>query len=364
MNELSRKDNYFPALDGLRGIAILLVVFYHNYDFIDQFTFGWLGVDIFFVLSGYLITGILISTLGRQGYLKNFYTRRMLRIFPLYYAILIIFLVVFPLLGFYKQELQYYLNNQLWLWIYLQNWLYSFNLPVNNSVLNHLWSLAVEEQFYLVWPLLILLIRNTRTLFFLMLFILLAVISARGILYLLKLPKFNYIAFYTFTRIDGLCIGSMIALLHKINFTFLSRYLAIIITVLACFNFAFYFLTFQNSKAYPYYAIVGYTTFAGLFGVLVHELVSTSHSFLNKCFSFAPLRFLGKISYGLYIFHWPIYLLLTPAVARLIGPFINLPLKLERTLYSSVVTLVAIVVSIISYYTFEMKFLKLKEKFR
>ena len=81
---------YYPALDGLRGIAILLVVIYHNFGFISQSNFGWLGVDLFFVLSGFLITDILLRTIGKPGFLREFYMRRVLRIFPLYYLSLVI----------------------------------------------------------------------------------------------------------------------------------------------------------------------------------------------------------------------------------------------------------------------------------
>ena len=126
MTATSQHRPYYPALDGLRGIAILLVVFYHNFGFINYFFFGWLGVDLFFVLSGFLITDILLKSSGRPGFLKNFYVRRVLRIFPLYYLTLFIFFILIPLLDLGVVGFEYYLNNQIWFWTYLQNWLFIF----------------------------------------------------------------------------------------------------------------------------------------------------------------------------------------------------------------------------------------------
>ena len=89
--------NYFPALDGLRGLACIMVVTYHLFPFFHKYLFfGWMSMDIFFVLSGYLITDILMKTYGEKNYLRNFYVRRLLRVFPLYYSALILFLWVIP----------------------------------------------------------------------------------------------------------------------------------------------------------------------------------------------------------------------------------------------------------------------------
>ena len=195
MTELTAKRPHYPALDGLRGLAILLVVFYHNFDFINYSVFGWIGVDLFFVLSGYLITTILVSTVNSPNYLRNFFLKRVLRIFPLYYLCLFIFLIIFPLVGLYQQEMKFYIDHQWWFWFYLQNWLLSFRFPTVGNFLNHFWSLGVEEQFYLVWPFIILWLRKPKKLLIFILFILLLLLIARSVIWMYHFPHFNYTTF-------------------------------------------------------------------------------------------------------------------------------------------------------------------------
>ena len=160
------RRTYFPGLDGLRGIAVLLVVAVH---FFPQFKMsnwaeswlakipenGWTGVDLFFVLSGFLITGILIDASDKPHRFRNFYMRRVLRIFPLYLGVLVVVLWLIP--DVTGLELPPIIRtNQAWLWFHLSNVKmvlendYIFNTGWVN--LAHLWTLAVEEHFYLVWP--------------------------------------------------------------------------------------------------------------------------------------------------------------------------------------------------------------------
>ena len=362
MAEAAPQKPYYPALDGLRGLAILLVILYHNFHFINHFFFAWLGVDLFFVLSGYLITSILLKSVNSALYLRNFYWRRILRVFPLYYLCLIIFLVALPLLGFYKKELQFYVDNQLWFWFYLQNWLLCFNFPPMGNLLNHFWSLAVEEQFYLVWPFVILWLRNPKKLLMFMMGVLIVLLVVRSIVWMYKLPQFNYTNFYTFTRIDGICIGCSIALLHRINFNFLRKNTAAIVIALAILNFGFYFL--NRSGDFPYLAFVGYTTFAAMFGLLIHEAVTSDTRIINKILELQVLKFFGMISYGLYVFHWPVYMITQPGLKNFFLQDLNLSEQMSKLGTSLLATMLAIVISVISYYAYEMKFLKLKEKFR
>jgi len=153
-----------PALDGLRALSILWVVI-HNTDLLDVpsgwarlpvavIHDGWAGVTLFFVLSGFLITGNLLDTRGSQNYFSNFYARRSLRILPLYYGTLVLFFVVLPMLGAMPDALTTTAHRQWSLWLFVSNW----TDPSNGGVLGflHFWSLAIEEQFYLVWPLIVL----------------------------------------------------------------------------------------------------------------------------------------------------------------------------------------------------------------
>jgi len=355
MTEVAPKRQYYPALDGLRGAAILLIIFYHNFGFINYFFFGWLGVDLFFVLSGFLITDILLKTKNDPHYLKNFFGRRMLRILPIYYLVLIIFLLIIPSFNENLLNLNYYTTHQIWLWFYLQNWLYIFKPPPPNSLsLSHLWSLAVEEQFYLIWPFIVLLIGKTKPLFFFMFSLLLLVIAGRFLIWTYHIEKIAYFNLYTFSRIDGICIGSMLALLRRFNFQFLEKNTTVIVFTLAGLNFIFYFFNSTYSFSFPFLAIIGYTTFAVLFGILVNEAVSNNKVvtfFFNNSF----MKFFGRISYGLYIFHWPIYLILRNLT-------FNLP-NHTNIFISITATAVAVIVSWLSYEFFESKVLRLKRNF-
>ncbi len=354
---------HYPALDGLRGVAILLVVLLHNFGFMNYFFFGWLGVDLFFVLSGFLITEILLKTSDQPGFLKKFYMRRVLRIFPLFYLALVICLFVLSNIPSLNLHTDYYFENQLWHWSYLQNWLYIFREPYGDKILLHTWSLAVEEQFYVLWPLLILLLRKPKILFCTMLFILLAVGVSRYIVWSFKIEDLAYSSLYTFTRIDGLCIGSMVALLQKINPGLLKKFTPYIILLMASVNFGFYFINTRQGFTLPYLAFVGYTTFAVLFGLLVYEAVNSSKGLVQWVLSQKFLVFFGRISYGLYVWHWPVYILLFEYSRNTLLAAEILSLRAADMISGLLVTLAAIFISMISYRYFEMLFLKLKNKF-
>lgn len=352
---------YFPALDGLRGLAILLVVLYHNFGFIRHSHFGWLGVDLFFVLSGFLITGILIDTVNKKNFLRSFYMKRVLRIFPLYYLCLIVFLIILPQIASINPLLEYYTDNQWWMWTYLQNWLFIFKPGTTTDALHHMWSLAVEEQFYLFWPLIILLVRKPKWLLVLLSLALCAVIATRYLLWVYQIENLAYYNLYTFSRMDGICIGSMLALVLRINPEFLRKYTSLIIFALAGFNFLFFFVNRYYDFTFPYLAIVGYTTFAVMFAIVVYEAVRKENRLVEFAFNNGFMRFFGKISYGLYVYHWPIYVFLSGVIVDWYAT--NVSIKYSRLLSSGTCSLIALVVSVISYRYFEQYFLKMKKRF-
>ena len=334
--------------------------FFYDLDFLQVIE----KVDLFFVLSGFLITDILLKTVNKQGYFKNFYAKRVLRIFPLYYLSLIIFLVVLPGIKGFPLDFDFYADHQWWYWTYLQNWfLIFYDVGNTSTAIQHYWSLAVEEQFYIVWPLVIFIVRKPKLLLTIAGFLLLAVICTRLYMWTIQIKDLNYFGLYTYTRIDGICIGSMLAILQFMRSTFINRYFTGLVLLLAALNFVFYFINKAYNFSYPYLAIVGYTTFAVLFAIIVHEVIQGNNKFLNRILNIRLLRFFGKISYGLYIFHWPVYLILYDWMDKKVRAAITLSENSLAILVSILLTIIGVVISIISFYTFERYFLKKKKAF-
>jgi peptidoglycan/LPS O-acetylase OafA/YrhL len=205
-----------PQLDAVRGIAVLLVLL-HNTDVYPSLHLGiisrngWMGVDLFFVLSGFLITGILLDAKQSDGYFKNFYARRCLRIWPLYYSALIFMFVIVPLLRPSETHAIFEARSSPW-WAYplfLQNFL----VPIPSSatgLLGVTWSLAVEEQFYLVWPLVVRFCTEGQ-----LRRIAIAIICLSPALrFYLSLHQVNIYS-NTFCRLDGLMAGALLAVVMR-----------------------------------------------------------------------------------------------------------------------------------------------------
>jgi peptidoglycan/LPS O-acetylase OafA/YrhL len=363
---------YIPALDGLRALAILLVI-PHNLDMLSApytavellpvtlMHAGWIGVQLFFVLSGFLITGNLLDTRGAANYYSAFIGRRALRILPLYYGVLLVTFVLVPLLGTLPQQLQETGSNQVWLWTFLLNW----SAPYGRTVagFGHFWSLAVEEQFYLLWPFVVARCGPRQVL---RAGGLLAVASL-GSRWLLAYAHFPPDALYMFTvsRMDALALGAAAAALLRIPSArvVLERHVARVATAAAVILLADFFLTDGYAAYDPRSQSLGYTVLAlgfatcmlvaavpvgGIPGVVVHAL------------QWRPLRTIGRYSYAMYVFHMPLHVFFGVAVLhRLVGPH---PTHAEAFAYITVSVAVSFMAAALSYHLFERHFLRLKEK--
>lgn len=329
---------HLPALDGLRGIAVLLVLVYHSMDVtgegpllraFDLIRGGlWCGVDLFFVLSGFLITRILLATRDRPHYFKSFYARRTLRIFPLYYGILFAMFVAPALLAWLAggrldsltaaSAYEKLSTNQLWLWTYTQNFLQARG-PSQLPGFGHFWSLAIEEQFYLVWPAVVLLLgrgaTGARRLGWFCVMIAAACLAAR--VYLLRAGHEPWAIFhYTFTRCDTLAWGALaagIAYDAKRMRAIESR----LPTIIAAASIALAICGWQAGgleKLAAPIQTVGYTLFAILFAAIVLRASSLDRQ--HRLLTSSPLRTLGRYSYAMYVFHWPLCRLVQDGLER------------------------------------------------
>ena len=178
--------------------------------------YGLLGVDLFFVLSGFLITGLLYEAHDKPHYLRNFYMRRVLRIFPLYYGVLALVFFVAPLIPLLRgPTLDYLLDRQAWAWLYGVNIYLAGHEEWSFSYLNHFWSLSVEEHFYLFWPFVVLLLaRRPRALIAVSLAISLGAMLARVIGILMGLSWWTTVVLTPF-KLDGLALGAFLAVMVR-----------------------------------------------------------------------------------------------------------------------------------------------------
>ncbi len=364
---------HFESLDGLRGLAVLAVVMFHTLRIKGEFgLFGaiwgrfqystWAGVDLFFVLSGFLITGILLDSRNRTGYFKTFYARRTLRIFPLYYAVLIVALLIVPaVVGFGRLPFLYHrlLENQIWMWTYMQNYLQARSAHTLPGF-GHFWSLAVEEQFYWFWPVVVYLASRKRLLQICIAACLLLPVVRLALV--LSGDRSWAIRQYTRTRFDSLLYGAIVAIVVRDSGLLRkSRRFAVAAAVVA----ATVLLGIAVQDGFvPYEApetlFLGYSAFAAIFSVLIGYLV-TRQSRLSHLLSTKSLRWLGTYSYGIYVFHWPV----TQAYQAVIEPRLILLHSPWFAGFSCLFTVLAIssVIAYGSFVLFESKFLKLKRYF-
>lgn len=353
------KPGYIPQFDGLRGVAILMVLIGHS-GFLEalpnlgSLEYTRFGVDLFFVLSGFLITGILLDAKGSEHYFRNFYARRALRIWPLYYAILFLAFVVTPLLapstrpaaGVWPAFVFYVQNIAL-----VHRDAYPFGLGAT-------WSLAVEEQFYLTWPLLVFLLKR-RTLALVSASLVFVSLSLRLTGYLHGAPS-GFVHQFTLSRLDAIALGTLAALWLRSPSCTLDRWRTRAYQFLAL---GLAGVILARTLMHRNSSIVGYTflgmTFAGLLGV---SLVSDARSsLLGRSLSAGWLRYIGKISYGIYLLHYPLFLLWGRLIAS--QNFFPSNTVVRNLIAFAGQMLLAILAASVSWRFFERPILQLKKQF-
>ena len=313
-----RLGGHVPALDGVRGLAILLVLLHH---FVAGTTatnrveaaavwlcsYGALGVDLFFVLSGFLITGILYDARAEPRYFRNFYMRRVLRIFPLYYGVLALLFFVVPVLpGLQGSEIAGLRTYQAWAWLYGVNVYLAIQGTWGMSYIEHFWSLAVEEHFYFVWPLVVWLLAARRRV---LLGVALALAAASfGGRVVASLAGVNPVALTVLTplQLDALLLGGFFAVyLRRPAGEAAARRAVVPIAVLGgavlLLQFGAHHLTASGLPALR--ALRGGAFHLLFTAVLLYALAAPGLSLSGRFFRSRPMIWLGKYSYGLYVYH-------------------------------------------------------------
>ena len=375
-------ERYFPAFDGLRAVAIGMVFFCHYLNW----NFGTYGVNIFLVLSGFLITGVLYDSRDSAHCFRNFYVRRTLRIFPVYYGFWLLMLLLTPVLG-----IEWTKGNWLYA-VYLGNYIHSWfgNAVVTHPGLldifatrmplihvkegnrflisiGHFWSLCVEEQFYLVWPCVVYFVKTRNKLIRICLCLIVLVPLARlGATWVFTS---NPLAIWTFTwlRCDEFLVGGAAALLVRSNYA--QRLIesgvvwlagGIVVSVVVALlgrTISNPAILFRLQITAQFAAID-----AAALGIILLSMRETS--LVARGLSWSPLRALGRISYGFYIFHDIPHLFYAEIVARWLA---RRPTGISRVLsaegWTSLLALVGtIILATLSYKFLEEPFLRLKNR--
>lgn len=370
-DELLIVGRHYPAIDGLRGIAVLLVLWSHAAYFAYEMNsvgmsgaaflyykfsqLGISGVDLFFVLSGFLITGILIDTRNDKHNFKSFYIRRALRIFPLYYAVSFVFIII--VLCFSELNIGKIVAHLF----YLQNF-FGHNFD-NFMVLNHTWSLAVEEQFYIFWPFVFLAVYKRSFKFAIALCVCLILFSWVG-RFLISNQGYEKVAYtYTLFRLDTLCLGALLSIISVKYKDYLMKrqYLFVCGSI---FSVGVLYLLFlfcdYGGETFSLLITVGFSVISLFYVCLlgsVFYIKEGSGSSLPVIGS-KPMRFIGRISYGLYLFHVPVMLLVGMFLVRFhYSYWVNHLLLLIGG------GLLSLVAASLSYNYFENRFLHLKKKY-
>jgi peptidoglycan/LPS O-acetylase OafA/YrhL len=375
---MNAPNGYYPALNGLRAVAVLLVFSEHYAPVGSRISeFGWTGVDIFFVLSGFLITGILFDSRNRKHHVRDFYARRILRIFPLFYAI---WLALFAL-GIYTR----------WDWrpahlfylVDLGNYIKPFSslgrehadlltatrpgvrYVLRQTEIAPMWSLCVEEQFYLVWPMLVFSNLRRETLMRICASSIVVVLLLRIVLQFTlpeKVLNLDVLYVSTVTRCDSLLLGGLIALaLRGPEKIWVAKHHRALCTLgYGCFAcLAAYCMLHTGLKTgvshEPLVATVGFSLAAIGAGAMILDSIEPG-TVVNRVLQLGVLQHLGKVSYGFYLIHFMPFLLFSALAIALVPKH----LVLGRAVIALICTLIA---ASLSFCFLETPFLRLKNRF-
>jgi len=371
--ETKTENHRTRALDGLRGIAILMVMFHHfarvpqvsaapeDVIFYRILHLGWTGVDLFFALSGFLITGILLRTKYQESYFKSFYGRRVLRIFPLYYFYLFCtFVILLPLIHArlsVDQQQNVAATMAAWPWflLYLSNIKQAMTGVFLSGNVGHLWSISIEEQFYLIWPLVVLL-TSARRLFFVCVVLLVAGLIARSAMAWSSIsPSIIYV--FTPVRLDSLLAGSLAAICVHVGWSVRlhGKLIVLATTSIAACLFALGSAYEGNAAIYT----IGFCALAAISACAVYY-AATDENAGTTILGSRTLVFFGKYSYALYLFNTPVSNLMTriAGTPRLIAGS-QIPWQIAFTLAG---TAVAVLMSLASWQLIEKHFLSAKDR--
>ncbi|MCC6724504.1 MAG: acyltransferase [Saprospiraceae bacterium] len=372
--------NYIKSLDGVRGIAILLVLFAHTTVLIPKSAFdeiytqiawtGWIGVDLFFCLSGFLITRILLSAKSKPDYFKNFYARRFLRIFPLFYLIVFICLVILPHIPHPKaNNFGRIAGDEIYYWTYLSNFIIAIRQQLRHGILDASWSLSIEEQFYMLWPLIIYWVRNTRLLPITLGLAVVALITRILIATFSSSEGWWYYTFYfTCCRWDGLALGGFLAYITMYRQDLVDKLLpyAVRISVLSFLSFVAVCLIeggdivggVLKQTIGLTFLIISFTAF------ILIATTNEKYPRLNKVLTNKTLMLFGKHAYAIYLINLPVRAVIRDVLYKP-GSFLQIgQTQLPGQIIFYIISIPTILFcSWVIWHTFEKHFLKLKKYF-
>ncbi|WP_314549530.1 acyltransferase family protein [uncultured Gemella sp.] len=323
----NNKSKYLPSIDSLRALAVLAVIIYHVD--VNYLPGGFLGVDLFFVLSGYLISSLIIKEYKKTGSLNlyNFYIRRARRLLPAVYFMITVVLVVMVMFNGVLLKKSHL--DAIFGYIYSSNWWYIFHKLDyfdsfgSQSPFKHLWSLAIEEQFYMIFPLLFLLVNGkkktkdgsyklNRNFLYVILGVILVSLIAHIILF--DINNISRIYFGTDTRAFSLLVGAVGAILYpidKLN-TKITPQENLVYSVVSLISIAALITIMIYTSEYNTWLYRGGFLLVAILGIIIIISSGKQHTVMAKLLSFKPVVFIGKISYSLYLWHFPVLVLTTP----------------------------------------------------